>query len=104
MNNRSPNSTRERDNDCSLFSRYNNMKSYKTAFPLKKLTFPGSYRELEHCSLFDTCFIEGSLPLNTPAKFLRLTLDVETMTARNSSALKVYTQILRLRDNYLPKR
>ena len=34
MNNRSPNSTRERDNNCSLFSRYNNMKSYKTAFPL----------------------------------------------------------------------
>jgi len=103
MNNRSPNSTRERDKDWSLFSRYNNMKSYKTAFQLKKITFPGSYRELEHYSLFYTCFIEGSLPLNTPDKFLRLTLDVDTMTARNSSALKVHTQILHIRDNCLPK-
>ena len=103
-NNRSPNSSRERDNECSMFSCYNNTRSYKIKFTLKIVPFPGAYHKLEHCSRFHTCFNEGTIPLNTPAKFTNIYLDVETLSARSSSALKVYTQILRHRENSSTKR
>ena len=80
------------------------LKFFETKFQHKIVSFPGAYHKIEHCSRFHTCFNEGTIPLNTPDKFTSLYLDVETMSARSSSALKVYTQILRLRENCSTKR
>ena len=90
--------TNQRHNDSSLFSRYNNKHSYSAVNELKKLEFCPSYDEMDHRYGLYECFLDGTLPINTPDKLLLVSQDAKSMNAKNSSALKVYTQILRHRD------
>lgn len=100
-NNRNQNSNRKRDDEThsstintSMFSRFKATTTYETFILRSNIYFPSSYNEQEHGIAIEKYFLEDTLPFKTPDKLLLVTHDDKTMEAKNSTAVKVYHQIL----------
>ena len=92
---RSPNHSRQLDNDNSSSSTDCNSVTYENYSPDKSIKFPTTYNKDEYSTALQQCFIEERyFPINTPHYLLEGPDDEDSMKSKISSATKVYLIIM----------